>query len=530
MRRSRQSYLVTVVVLAAAAFAWTMGCGDPAGTRPEITGVNLGKGDKDVTVTATDPSEAEQGTTLDVEVYGSGFVDGSVVEFGHEWVPHPKIKTNSTRYANPRKLIANITIESDAPVEWYDVMVSTPRGKKGMGTEMFQVRARNQCGVSSDPSSRVAWTFKTQDGVFSAPAFANGTIYFGSADEFFYAVTTEGCLKWKFRTDGRVHKPAAVSADGSAVFVIGLRTLYALDAAAGDLIWDLYFGRRKGKNRGPILYGVALGNGLLYLGTGDGDVHAVDPNDGSVVYSASVGSGHNAYSAPTIGPDGTVYMTSAGPNYPDGFIHAFTPDLSNERWRVGPLHFTEAAPIHDGVGTLYVPSREAYLHALDATTGVEQWRVEIDDPDETQLNAAPALGPDGTIYVPSYAACPGGSDPSQGCLYAADPNGNVKWTVTIGEGVWNASPAVGADGTIYLGGLDYNVYAVSSTGQVLWTYLTGWWVASPPTLDPTVPVVYIGSDDGNLYALRTFATTPGLAASPWPKYRHDLRNTGRHGP
>lgn len=140
MRPSQQSSLVTVVILGAAAFAWAVGCGDPPDNTPVITGISLGA-DKDVTVASTDPTGAEQGTILDVEVYGSGFDDGSVVEMGLGGEPSSKIKTNSTRYANPKKLIANITIETDALVELYDVIVTTYRGKKGMGTEMFQVRA-----------------------------------------------------------------------------------------------------------------------------------------------------------------------------------------------------------------------------------------------------------------------------------------------------------------------------------------------------------------------------------------------------
>jgi hypothetical protein len=36
--------------------------------------------------------------------------------------------------------------------------------------------------------------------------------------------------------------------------------------------------------------------------------------------------------------------------------------------------------------------------------------------------------------------------------------------------------------------------------------------------------IYVGSNDGNLYAI--YSDSSGLASSSWPKFRHDERNTG----
>jgi hypothetical protein len=112
-------------------------------TQPSVMTVSAAKVVKDPTVESTDPASAEQDTTLDVEVSGSGFDNGSVVDFGREGEPTPGyIKTNHTRFVGPKKLIANITIADTALVAMYDVMVTTSRGKKGIGTEMFQVKLK----------------------------------------------------------------------------------------------------------------------------------------------------------------------------------------------------------------------------------------------------------------------------------------------------------------------------------------------------------------------------------------------------
>ncbi len=50
------------------------------------------------------------------------------------------------------------------------------------------------------------------------------------------------------------------------------------------------------------------------------------------------------------------------------------------------------------------------------------------------------IGSDGTIYVASNDAK----------LYAINPDGTLNWTYTLGK-VSYGSPAIGADGTIYIG-------------------------------------------------------------------------------
>ncbi|MGD2216800.1 MAG: hypothetical protein PVJ64_08585 [Gemmatimonadales bacterium] len=137
--RQRRGILVFLFAGSLAAVA-IGGCQDEAATGPEVTGVQLAKpGSQDPEVTGTDPTGAPQDTTLDVEVSGSGFDDGSTVEMTLSGVPTEKVRTNSTRYRSPRKLIANITIAADAQVDFYDVEVTTSSRKKGIGTEMFEV-------------------------------------------------------------------------------------------------------------------------------------------------------------------------------------------------------------------------------------------------------------------------------------------------------------------------------------------------------------------------------------------------------
>jgi len=126
-----------------------------------------------------------------------------------------------------------------------------------------------------------------------------------------------------------------------------------------------------------------------------------------------------------------------------------------------------------------------------------------------EVYSSPAIGPDGTVYV-------GSNDWS---LYAVNPDGTMRWRFPTGEYVWS-SPAVGADGTIYVGSADRNLYAVSPDGTEKWEFLTIAGVYSRPAIggDGTV---YVGDAVNKLYALNPdgtkrweFTTGDGVPSSP----------------
>jgi hypothetical protein len=62
-------------------------------------------------------------------------------------------------------------------------------------------------------------------------------------------------------------------------------------------------------------------------------------------------------------------------------------------------------------------------------------------------------------------------------------------------------------------------------GQKLWEFQTGSAVRSSPAIGAD-GTVYVGSNDGKVYALCS-SSVGGLAQSPWPKYHADAQNTGR---
>ena len=103
--------------------------------------------------------------------------------------------------------------------------------------------------------------------------------------------------------------------------------------------------------------------------------------------------------------------------------------------------------------------------------------------------ASPAIGSDGTIYI-------GSNDKN---LYAINPNGRLKWQYKT-RGKIVSSLAIGVDGTIYVGSWDKNLYAINPDGSKKWKYETGGKVYSSPAIGAD-GTIYVGSWDKNLYAI-----------------------------
>ncbi len=117
-----------------------LGCAEPRSTEPDAADPAFARsGGGDPTVTAADPSEAPQDSTLNVHVIGTNYDQGSRVDFVRAGVVDPKVQVKSTTYLSSTELVANVSIAADAAPVFYDVMVTKSTGKKGIGTEKFTV-------------------------------------------------------------------------------------------------------------------------------------------------------------------------------------------------------------------------------------------------------------------------------------------------------------------------------------------------------------------------------------------------------
>ena len=97
-------------------------------------------------VTSTSPAFGDQGTTIDVHILGSGFTAGAKATWLLHGVADDHVHANSTTFISSSELVANITIASDATLDFWDVQVSLSNGKNGVGSDLFEVTSAEVLG------------------------------------------------------------------------------------------------------------------------------------------------------------------------------------------------------------------------------------------------------------------------------------------------------------------------------------------------------------------------------------------------
>ena len=232
-----------------------------------------------------------------------------------------------------------------------------------------------------------------------------------------------------------------------------------------------------GKYQNAIESSPAVVNGVIYFGSDDGNVYALNASTGAKLWSFSTGSAAALYVSPAVA-NGVVYIGSFDAN-----MYALNASMGTKLWSYNTGGAVSSSPAVVN-GVVYFGSTDSNVYALNAGTGAKLWSyatgTEI-------LDTSPVVA-NGVVYF--------GSEESH--VYALNAGtGVVLWSSAISMN--SSSPAV-ANGVVYIGSADGNLYALNaSTGAKLWSYATHGNIGSSPAV--ANGVVYISSQVGNLYAL-----------------------------
>jgi outer membrane protein assembly factor BamB len=330
--------------------------------------------------------------------------------------------------------------------------------------------------------ARVACKFSVGSAINSSPLVVNTpkpTVYFGSDDGKLWAIDLEGCAP----------------AEGDWPFITG----------------------------GPVRSSPAERGGIIYVSS-DLDIGALRGAQGQVLALTSTGkllwrfvTGGAVKSSPAVGTDGTTYVGAD-----DGNLYAIGTD-GRLKWafpgqpeiRTG-FSIVIAGPIRSSPrigpdGTIYVGADNGAVYALLPAERAEEGGLKAGNwPFHTgphnllfveappllitlgpAVRSSPAIGQDGTIYI--------GAD--DGNLYAIAPDGTERWRFHTG-GEIHSSPDIGEDGKIYFGSSDGYLYALNPDGKEHCRLRTGGSIHSSPRVykdDQEGTLVFVGSDDGRLY-------------------------------
>ncbi len=333
-----------------------------------------------------------------------------------------------------------------------------------------------------------------------APMFRNDATHSG-----IYAAAGVPVLhgvKWTFHTHGEVVSSAAVV--GGVVYVgSNDGRLYAIDEETGTEKWNFETGAR-------IPSSPAVADGVVFFGSYDGNFYAVDvatgklrwkfadPGErrfaathlhGSVPVGETMPDPFDVYLSSPVVWKGAVYFGSG-----DGKVYALDAASGSVRWTFATGDVVHASPaIADG--RLYIGSWDSFFYALDAATGKEVWRFKTGEDHDTHNQVgiqSSATVADGVVYF--------------GCrdsnLYALDAATGAKRWVYNNKGSWVIVSPIERDGKVYFATSDTAVMRVlkaTDGTQIASMEFYQWpFFGSPAIAGNTL---YLGGQDGRLVAV-----------------------------
>jgi len=358
--------------------------------------------------------------------------------------------------------------ETPGTIKWqYPIVTVNPSAAVTLGQDGSIYVPSGNSLLAVNQNGTLKWSFiGTDSDVLGAPSIgSDGVIYitrFGNGYRPYgngvYAITTSGNLQWTFDPEGF----AVIDTSSGGVAVGEADTMYVhgySDLAKNQYLYAIDF---TGTEKWKSLYGgsvPAIGsNGLIYSNGTYNNLVGLYPLDGSpsVVSPVTIG---GLSQRPSIGTNGNIYVI-------DPYrLYAFSSD-GKKVWdyvHQGNFSTQPGEAITTADGSIVFTSYDYYqwvgrIHALNQD-GTLKWMLEF--PQNWPIGS-PAVGDDGTFYV--------GMSNGVMALY---PDGSIQWSNESLRAVSTSynSPTIGTDGTLYIIGTDTQdgkayLYAIdtSSTG------------------------------------------------------------------
>jgi outer membrane protein assembly factor BamB len=269
----------------------------------------------------------------------------------------------------------------------------------------------------------------------------------------------------------------------------------------------------------PIESSAAIANGLVFVGSESGELHAVELATGKLrwKYKAAAAIGE---SSPAVRA-GIVYIGDLG-----GTLHAVDAADGNVAWTFKSGSEIRSSPVVAD-GKVLFGSYDENFYALDARTGALRWKVQTNGPVHSTAAIADGLAhisgcdenfrairiADGAeVYSIASGAYTGASPALEGkwAFFGTFNNDVLGVDLAARKVAWRyehperqfpfyASAAV-AEGRVVVGGRDKMIHALDArTGKELWTFTTRARVESSAVI--AGGRVYVGSNDGRFYVL-----------------------------
>jgi outer membrane protein assembly factor BamB len=292
---------------------------------------------------------------------------------------------------------------------------------------------------------------------------------------------TNGADLWTFnahRSFGSdLSTSPAVLADGTVLWPGPHDTLYALSKTGAEL-WKLHCA-------GQVLSPAIAGANRVYIADLTGHVAALEITATSHREVWSIALGGVDYASPTVGQDGSIYTASG-----DDLVAVR--DLGTRGavlWRFKAKKMVEVSNAVTADGIVVLGTNHDKEYGI-TPTGSVAWSLEIGDNTYTSSIARP----DGTGWIGDNMGRERIIDTETGTVRATiaplPPGQQKNWTAVAAD----------AHDDAYWGTTAGNIYGYTSTGVQLFAVATGSSINSYPALGPD-GTLYIGTTAGTLYAI-----------------------------
>lgn len=311
-------------------------------------------------------------------------------------------------------------------------------------------------------SGTLRWRYDAGAPLPSSPALSDGVVVIAARDGTVHGVDA-GTGKRLWQTEPTATLPLPWGREGwdywvSSPNVVDGRVLigspdgrlFNLDLRSGTRLWSYSLGARTRSSP-------AIADGTVFIGDDAGVVHAVDltagrgvwthQTEGAGMVSAEFGWDRVSLQSSPVVADGVLYIGSR-----DGGVYALDADTGGRLWYADhgdPWVVASAAVRNDTVWT--GSSDGLFVAALDANTGAEIWRTDVG----ARVFASPALAPGpggGTLFVADHG----------GAVRALDPaTGDERWRFDVGQTMIQSSP-VPAEDALFFGADDGGIYALGA--------------------------------------------------------------------
>jgi eukaryotic-like serine/threonine-protein kinase len=326
----------------------------------------------------------------------------------------------------------------------------------------------------------------TKEYVIKIVVNVQSTIYTASINGTLYALDGEdGSLVWSYKTNGEILSASPAYKDG-IIFIGSANNMYAIDAVTGNLKWTFY-SPGKLSNTTPVVSG-----DTLYFGGGNtmdilGVLYAVNANTGTPIWQTF------PYYKPgnvTV-YDGQIFAGSLG-----GF-HTYDAMTGQDLHRFDGSICQGNPLVVNGIA--FEGTEATIVSAFDVATGDTLWEY-VDRSFGFPYFGSPT-GPtihNGTVFNASYL----------NYMYAFDSaTGSLKWkflsTNDFGSTAAAFSSPTVANGMVYAGNSDYYFYAIDeTTGALRWKFMyANHFSSSANNCTVNGDAVYLGSSDGKVFSL-----------------------------